>query len=108
MGRAKERRIHVERIGLAIEGATPNSFTRVDVGGFTRPKRAPGPTLGRGNCRYAGPTLKLISHDRGVGVGLRYRFPHCFRLVPEQHECGVPPANETEEHTGSDGPCGAL
>ena len=37
---------HVERIGLAIEGATPSSFTRVDVGGFTRPKRAPGPTLG--------------------------------------------------------------
>jgi hypothetical protein len=32
----------------------------------------------------------------------------CFPLVPEQHECGVPPANETEERTGSDGPCDAL
>src|ERR1700733_5179609 len=39
--------------------------------------------------------------------GFRYRFPRCFRLVPEQHECGVPPANETEEHTGSGGLCGA-
>jgi hypothetical protein len=38
-----------------------------------------------------GPTLKLISHDRGVGLSFRYRFPRCSRLVPEQRECGVRP-----------------
>jgi hypothetical protein len=60
-----------------------------------------------GSPNSVGPTQKSISHDRGVGVGFRYRFPRCSLLVPEQHECGVPPVNETEEHPGSDGPCGA-
>jgi hypothetical protein len=35
---------HVKRIALSIEGAIPSSFTRVDVGGFSRPKGASGPT----------------------------------------------------------------
>jgi hypothetical protein len=60
--------------------------------------------------RSSGSLLRAVRSELplGVRVGFRYRFPRCFRLVPEQHECGVPPANETEEHTGSDGHCDAL
>jgi hypothetical protein len=29
-----------------------------------------------------GPTLKLISHDQGVGVGFRYRFPPLLSIGP--------------------------
>jgi predicted nuclease of predicted toxin-antitoxin system len=38
---------HVARIVVAVDEATPGSFTRVECGGFVRPGRRPkGPTLG--------------------------------------------------------------
>jgi hypothetical protein len=36
---------HVDRIALAIEGAAPGTFTRVDVGVFVRRKHMPGANL---------------------------------------------------------------
>jgi hypothetical protein len=37
---------HVRRIVLAIEGASPGSFTRVECGSFMRPGRYPDPEPG--------------------------------------------------------------
>lgn len=37
---------HIDRIALAIEGATPGSFTRVNVGVFGRGRKPNRPTLG--------------------------------------------------------------
>ncbi len=37
---------HINRIALAIDGATPGTFTRVDVDSFARRRSAPGANLG--------------------------------------------------------------